>query len=145
MGKYDDIINLPYNGSKTRPRMSREARAAQFSPFAAVTGHDAAVIEMARLTDSRIEVGEDLKRVLDEQLQVIHRHIQEQPVVTFTFFRPDDRKEGGAYVTVTGAVHKIDQLNGVVVLQDKTRVPISEILSIEGDILTEWSEWQDCE
>ena len=142
MGKYDDIINLPYNGSKTRPRMSREARAAQFSPFAAVTGHDAAVIEMARLTEARIEVGEDLRRALDDKLQLIYQHIQEHPVATFTFFRPDVRKEGGSYVTVTGAVRNLDQLNGDVVLQDKTRVPICEILSIEGEIFGEWSEWQ---
>lgn len=133
MGKYDDIIDKPYAGSR-RGRMTMKARAAQFSAFAAVTGHDAAVKEMARLTDSRIEVGEDLKRVIDGQLQQILRHIQEQPEVTFTFFRPDERKEGGSYVTVTGTVRNFDQLNGVVVLQDKTRIPICEILSIDSEI-----------
>ena len=97
--KYDDIINLPHPVSKTHPRMSLHDRAAQFSAFAALTGHDAAIKETARLTDERWEIAEDTKEQLNETLQQIAENIDKDITVTFTYFVPDLRKSGGAYVT----------------------------------------------
>lgn len=132
--KYDAIINLPHPTSKKHPRMSMLNRAAQFSPFAALTGYDAAVKETARLTDQRVELDDYQKAALDERLQIIHEHLKDHPEVTFTFFYPDDRKEGGAYISTTGCVKKIDNYEHNVVMEDKQKIPIEEIVSIEGKI-----------
>lgn len=126
--KYGDIINLPHHTSAKRPHMSMLDRAAQFSPFAALTGYDAAVQETARLTERRIELDEYEKSVLDERLQLVQQHLKEQPEVTITYFKPDDRKEGGAYLSVTGNVKKIDNYEKCVIMQDGLRIPIGEIV-----------------
>lgn len=133
-GKYDDIINLPHHESKKHPRMSNEARAAQFAPFAALTGYDDAIKETARLTSKRIEINEELKVILDAKLQIIHDKISSKPEVTFTYFVPDTKKDGGSYVTVVGNVIKIDEFNQKVILENKTEIPISEIVEITGEI-----------
>ena len=133
-GKYDDIINLPHHESKKHPRMSNEARAAQFAPFAALTGYDDAIKETARLTSERIEINEELKAILDAKLQIIHDKISSKPEVTFTYFVPDTKKDGGSYVTVVGNVIKIDEFNQKVILENKTEIPISEIVEITGEI-----------
>ena len=109
-------------------------RAAQFSPFAALTGYDAAVKETARLTDERIELSEDMKNALSDRLQIIEDRIKEHPEIAITYFQPDARKKGGAYLTVTGFVKKIDEFERVVVMTDGTAIPIDEIISIEGQI-----------
>lgn len=132
--KYDDIINLPRHVSKTRPRMKMIDRAAQFSPFAALTGHDAAVKETARLTDRRIELSEDMKITLNDRLQIIADRIKERPEVAITYFEPDAKKKGGAYITANGTIKKIDEHNRTVVMTDGTIVPIDEIISIVGQI-----------
>lgn len=132
--KYDMIINLPHPTSKKHPRMSMLNRAAQFSPFAALTGYDAAVKETARLTDQRVELDEYQKAALDERLQIIQEHLQERPEVSLTYFQPDERKAGGAYLTITGAVKKIDVYECCVVMMDKTTIPIYEIVGIEGEL-----------
>ena len=132
--EYDDIINLPHHVSKTRPHMKAIDRAAQFSPFAALTGYDAAVKETARLTDERIELSEDMKNALSDRLQIIEDRIKEHPEIAITYFQPDARKKGGAYLTVTGFVKKIDEFERVVVMTDGTAIPIDEIISIEGQI-----------
>ena len=134
-GKYDDIINLPHHESKKHPRMSKEARAAQFAPFAALTGYDDAIKETARLTSERIEINEELKVILDAKLQIIHDRVSAKPEVTFTYFVPDTKKDGGEYVTVIGNVIKIDEFNQKVILENKTEIPISEIVEITGEIL----------
>ena len=108
-GRYDDIINLPHHVSTKHPHMAPIDRAAQFSPFAALTGHDEAIKETARLTDERMELDENRKELLDARLQLLREHLGEKPTVTFTFFEPDERKSGGAYVTVTGSVKKIEE------------------------------------
>lgn len=136
-GKYDDIINLPYHESKKHPRMSNEARAAQFAPFAALTGYDDAIKETARLTSERIEINEELKVILDAKLQIIHDKVSAKPEVTFTYFVPDTKKDGGEYVTVMGNVIKIDEFNQKVILENKAEIPISEIVEITGEILKE--------
>lgn len=132
--KYDDIINLPHHTSSKRPRMAMIDRAAQFSPFAALTGYDAAVKETARLTDRRIEPDEYEKAVLDEQLRLIREHVKEQPEVTVTYFQPDERKSGGVYLSVTGGIKQIDDYERTVVLSDGFRIPLNEIIRLEGEL-----------
>lgn len=127
---YDDIINLPNPTLKKHPRMSLYDRAAQFSPFAALTGHDAAIQETARLTDEKMELDDDTLNRLNEQLNIIRNHIGTNESVSITYFVPDDRKSGGAYVTHSGTVKKIDEYERVVVMSDKTRIPIEQISEI---------------
>ena len=129
--KYADIIHLPHHRSLTRPPMSNYDRAAQFSPFAALTGYDAAVAETARLTDSRIELTEDEKQLLDEKLHLLLDMADHPPTVRITRFIPDERKAGGSYETVTCRVASVDTYEGCVVLTDKRRIPIADISDIE--------------
>lgn len=131
--RYDDIINLPHPTSEKHPRMSLYDRAAQFSPFAALTGHDAAIKETARLTDERWEIAEDTKEQLNETLQQIAENIDKDITVTFTYFVPDLRKSGGAYVTVTGSVKKIDEYEHKILLKDGTEIPMEQIKEIEPE------------
>ena len=128
---YADIIDLPHHVSKRHPQMPMEKRAAQFSPFAAMVGHDAAIRETARLTEERLELSEDEKAVIDGKLQMIKAHIKEQPEVTVTYFQPDEKKSGGAYVTVTGPVKKIDEQGRLLILQNETTIHISDIIDIQ--------------
>lgn len=130
-GKYDSIINLPHHVSSKHPPMPMGDRAAQFSPFAALTGHEAAVKETARLTESKVDLSEDAKGYLSEQLNLIQARLAEAPQVSITYFVPDAKKAGGAYVTYTGIVKKIDEFERTVVMHDKTVVSIDDILEIE--------------
>jgi len=107
---YADIINLPRHISVRHPQMSMDKRAAQFSPFAAMVGHDAAIRETARLTEEQLELSEDEKDIIDGKLQWIQEHIKEQPEITVTYFKPDEKKNGGAYVTVTDSAKRIDDI-----------------------------------
>ena len=132
---YEDIINLPHHTSKKHPRMSLEARSAQFAPFAALTGYDEVLIETARLTNERIEIDETIKVIIDSKLQIIKEHIKEMPLITFMYFVPDSKKYGGKYVTVAGNVKKIDEYRNVLVLENKTEIPIKEIIDIKGAIV----------
>jgi len=136
-GQYDDIIGLLHHVSSTRPQMSLSDRAAQFSPFAALTGYDAAVKETARLTSSRIDLDDYAKESLNEKLLLIEERIQSDPQIIITYFMPDDRKSGGAYVSVTGIVKKIDDYEHIVVMRDGKKIPINEIAEIEGDLFAE--------
>lgn len=112
--------------------MSMEDRAAQFSPFAALTGYDAAIAETARLTDQRVELDEYERQALNEKLQFISEHLNEPPKVSITYFLPDARKDGGEYVTVTGNVKKIDDYEHKIVLMDGTRILMEDMIGIEG-------------
>ncbi|QNO13293.1 hypothetical protein HYG86_00105 [Alkalicella caledoniensis] len=132
--KYHDIINLPRHVSTKRPPMTAINRAAQFSPFAALTGHDAAIKETARLTDQRVELDEYTKDILNHRLQILADSINEHPEMAITYFQPDAKKSGGAYVTATGRAKKIDIYERVVIMTDATVIPIDEIISIEGQI-----------
>lgn len=129
-GEYDDIINLPHRVSKKHPHMSLQARAAQFAPFAALTGYDEQVKETARLTNERKELADGLKMILDEKIQTIKRNIYERPEVTITYFVPDARKQGGKYVETTGKVVKIDEFTHHIIFENKTEIPINEIIEI---------------
>ncbi len=133
-GAYDDIINLPHHVSATRLHMAAIDRAAQFSPFAALTGYDAAIKETARLTDERIELDEYSKDALREGLQIFADRIQEHPEIAITYFQPDAKKDGGAYVTAAGTAKKIDEYQRIVVMSDGTVIPIDYIISMDGEM-----------
>lgn len=130
--EYDDIINLPRHISKTRPKMSAIDRAAQFSPFAALTGHNAAIEETARLTEERVELDEYMKAALNNKLQIIGAKLKEKPEVSITYFIPDEMKEGGSYITVTARIKKIDEYEGLLIMTNDIEIPIDEIIKIEG-------------
>ena len=131
MGKYDDIIHLPHHVSNTRAHMPMLDRAAQFMPFRALTGYEDAVHETARHTDEKIELTEDEKTVLDVKLQRLADDLADQPLVTLTWFQPDKRKAGGAYVTTTGQVKKIDDFEGALILLSGESIPVEDILDIQ--------------
>lgn len=137
MGKYDDIIDLPHHISKKHPQMSLEARAAQFAPFAALTGYDDAVKETARLTNERIDLDDEAKMRLDAKLQVIREQLSEKPLVTITYFVPDARKDGGKYITTAGNVKKIDDYKHLIILDNGVEIPIDEIIDIALNNSTE--------
>lgn len=129
-GNYDDIIALPHPEPRTHPRMSLHDRAAQFSPFAALTGHSAAIAETGRLTDSRITLDESEMARVDAALQRLRELLPQEPVASITYFVPDERKAGGSYQTVTGTVRRIDTVNGVLLLTDRREIPIADIFDI---------------
>ena len=125
---YADIIDLPHHVSKRHPQMPMEKRVAQFSPFTAVSDHDEAIHETSRFTEEQLELSEDEITVIDRNLQWLREHIKEQPEVTITYFKPDETKNGGAYVTVTGSARKIDA--GGLILHNGTVIPIEDVISV---------------
>lgn len=129
--KYDDIIGLSRPVSRVKRPMSAAERAAQFSPFAALTGFEAVIDETARYTASRGELSEDEKALLNEKLMLLQDALTEMPEARFEFFRPDERKEGGEYVSVTGRVKRIDSLARCLLLQSGEAIAIDDIYSIE--------------
>ena len=122
-GKYDEIMGLPHHVSKTRPQMPMSDRAAQFAPFAALTGYDSAIKETGRLTDERIELDEGALTALNMRYQLLMDALDEEPEVEITYFKPDERKAGGAYVT-----------ERLITMQDGTKIPMDDILSIDGEL-----------
>jgi len=132
-GAYDDIIRLPHPTSERHPRMPISERAAQFSPFAALTGHSAAIAETARVTGRRIEPDEDEKAALDRKLRRLAERAEERPEATVTWFLPDERKDGGSYVTVTGRLKRIDSAGRRLILTDGTAIPMDDVLDIESE------------
>ena len=133
-GPYDDIINLPHPTSKRHPRMSIRDRAAIFSPFAALSGHGTAIAETARLTELKIELDEDAKAELDRRQAVLLEHMDEQPEISVTWFQPDARKDGGAYLTITGRLKKFRELERLLILADGTEIPLEDVVALESDI-----------
>ena len=130
--KYDDIINMPHHVSTTHPQMPLHDRAAQFSPFAALTGHEDAIKETARLTDEWMEPDDDRKSELNGKLQELLARIGEKPPVTVTYFIPDEQKAGGTYVTVTGKLKKINEYDRMLVLEDGLTIACDRICDIEN-------------
>lgn len=131
--RYDAILHLPHHVSQAHPRMSRLERAAQFSPFAALTGYEDAVQETARLTDCQRELAEDEKALLEHRLKQVQAALDagQTPVAAITWFRPDTKKQGGAYVTTKAAVKRIDELERAVVLTNGERIAVEAIVGIE--------------
>ena len=132
-GKYDEIMNLPRHVSKTRPQMPMSDRAAQFSPFAALTGHDEAIAETARLTDEMVQLDPNAVEILNDKLCRISESTDTEPTVTITYFVPDEKKSGGAYVSRTGTVKKIDEYEHKVIFTDRTSIAVDSIRDIEID------------
>ena len=128
---YSDIINLPHHVSHNHPQMPMEARAAQFAPFAALTGYDAVIHETARQTDKQVELeeydNERLNRIFSELMDSLEEH----PMVTVSYFKPDEHKAGGAYVTVTGQLKKIDTYEQIMKMEDGTVIPIGSIMDLQ--------------
>ena len=135
-GKYDEIMGLPHHISKTRPQMPMSDRAAQFAPFAALTGYDAAIKKTGRLTDERIELDVEALSALDMKYQLLMEALDEAPEVTITYFQPDERKAGGKYLTATGAVKKVDDFERRITMQDGTKIPMDDVLSIDGELFS---------
>lgn len=131
MSKYDDIINLPHHVSETRTPMPMENRAAQFAPFAALTGHDDAIAETARLTSAKHELSPAESVKLSRKLLYA---LEKEAVVTITHFQPDSHKQGGSYRQITGKIKKISQQENLLILTDRRAVPLPDILNIEGPI-----------
>jgi len=136
MGKFDDIINREYVKSPTRRHMTMVERAAQFGAFKAVVGHEDALHETARLTDEKMELDEYTKVELNEKLQVL-ANAEEPEEVSVTYFIQDEKKSGGAYVTKTGIVTKVREYERDVVMDDRTEIPIDDIIAIEGNQFNE--------
>ena len=133
-GDYNDIIYLPHHVSPNRPQMSMRDRAAQFSPFAALTGYDAAIRETARLTQEKVELDEQELAVLDRKFQLLLEQLGQCPQVTITWFVPDELKQGGRYLTITDVVKKVDAAARFVLLQNAGRICMDDIVEIEGEL-----------
>lgn len=136
MKDYCDIINLPHHVSKNRPQMSMHDRAAQFAPFAALTGYDDAVKETARQTNQKIELLDEQVAILNEKILLLNEKIKDNPEITITYFIPDKKKEGGAYITIKGIVKKIDEYNKLITMQDDRKIKMDDIFDIQGDIFS---------
>lgn len=133
---YDDIIHLSHPVSAKHPQMPVADRAAQFSPFAALTGHDAAIKEAARLTDERIELDEEKKLRLDDKLKIVQEMLTEQPELLVTYFQADNSKSGGSYLTVRGCIKKINVYEQILVLTEGLLIPIGDIYELEGKVFS---------
>lgn len=131
MGKYDDILNLPHHVSNTRPHISMHDRAAQFSPFAALTGYDDTVRETARLTDERLELTADRITDLNQKITFLNEHTEKRPEITVEYFIPDEKKSGGKYVTLSGKFRRIDEYNHNMVFTSGEEIPLNDIFEIE--------------
>lgn len=131
--RYADMYDLPHHQSPTRPHMSMQDRAAQFSPFAALSGYDEAVKEVERLTEKRRILSDDEKVRLDRKLQIVAQTMGSGALYAFTYFIPDERKDGGAYVRYEGRVSRINSLEHILVLDDGT---VIEIVEIESELFT---------
>lgn len=137
MKDYSKIISLPHHQSATHKRMSNYDRAAQFAPFAALTGHDEAIKETARLTDDCIEMGEDRLGVLSAKIQLLIDKLSEQPEITVVYFVPDERKSGGSYAEKTGVVRIIDEYERKLVFYDSDKILIDRVADFKGEIFSQ--------
>lgn len=132
--KYNDIINLPHHVSKRHPQLNRASYAAQFSPFAALSGYDGIVSEAARFTDERVELGDKENDILNAKLQVIGDHIKEYPEIKVTYFVKDKKKSGGAYLQRNASIKRIDDVERIMYFTDGTNLPIDDITDMQGEI-----------
>ena len=130
MNKYDDIIDLPHHVSKTRKPMSLYNRAAQFAPFAALTGYDDAIEETARLTETKVELSDELKNDLNQKINFIKNNIKVHPEITIKYFVRDNKKSGGIYKSLTSIIKKVDDFNKCLIFADNTNVYFDDIISI---------------
>lgn len=143
MNPYEDIMNLPHHVSATRPRMPMRDRAAQFSPFAALTGYGDAIGETTRITDEKIELDESRQAILEMKQHLLINMEKEQPEITITYFRKDEKKAGGRYLTVTGRLKRIDEYEHTLNLTDGVRIPMEDIFDIAGEVFREFMDFYD--
>lgn len=127
---YSDIINLPHHVSRNHPQMPMEARAAQFAPFAALTGYDAVIHETARLTDKQVELEEYDNERLNRKFAELMDNFDNHPEITVSYFKPDERKAGGSYTTASGTIKKFDSYEHMLQMDDGTKIPIANIMDI---------------
>lgn len=135
--RYDDIIHLPRFVSQGRKHMSMHDRAAQFAPFAALSGYDDSIRETARLTDTEAELSESALADLDRKLRIIADHIREKPLVTIRYFIEDEKKEGGRYENITFNAVSVDAVNRQLTAADKQRYQIDHIADIDSELIRE--------
>ena len=131
---YEDIVDLPPHISKKHPQPTMLERAARFAPFAAITGYEEMVLEEARITEERIDLDEGTLSILNEKLNVIQEFIDEEPEVKITYFEPDKKKSGGAYIDITGTVKRIDEYECLVIMTDGKKIRIEDIYGLESDL-----------
>ena len=136
--KYSDIIDMPHHQSTRRSHMSLHDRAAQFAPFAALSGYDDEISETARLTDRKLELSEEEEQILNDRIHMLNDSIKKQPEVRIVYFVPDERKSGGAYVTTVGNVRRVDELEGVIIFTDGTKIDIADIYSIDSELFASY-------
>lgn len=129
--KYQDIINLPHHQSANRPHMSLHDRAAQFAPFAALRGYDDEISETARLTDRQLELNDEQIESINQQIHLIIENIKSVPMAKITYFVPDDKKEGGKYITIEANIRRIDEVQKQIILANGDCIEISKLFSIE--------------
>ena len=141
MGNYDDIINIPYSGSKRPGAMSMHQRAAQFAAFAALVGHDSMIAETARLTDEELEIADETIADLNRKMNCLKMTLHQRPAVTITYFLADERKSGGEYRTATGIIRKIDDYANIIVMEDGTTIPLQHILDLDSEIISQMEEF----
>ena len=132
--RYDDMIDLPHHVSTKRPQMSLYDRAAQFSAFKALTGYEDCVTEAARLTGERIELDDASLSLLNAKIQILQDEIKTCPEISVTYFVPDKKKAGGEYVTVTGSVRRVDEVERTIIFTDKRIIQIDDIINMEGEV-----------
>ena len=133
-------MGLPHHVSKTRPQMPMSDRAAQFAPFAALTGYDSAIKETGRLTNERIELDEDALTALNVKYQFLMDALDEEPEIKITYFKPDERKAGGEYISAIGAVKKVDDFERLITMQDGTRIPMDDVYDMSISVITNENE-----
>ena len=131
---YEDIIDLPRPVSKKHPQPSMMDRAARFAPFAAITNYEEMVLEEARVTENRVLLDENELTLLNEKLNIIQEFLEKSPEITVTYFEPDKRKSGGAYISITGIVKRIDQYERNLVMCDNKKIRIDDIYKLESDL-----------
>ena len=131
---YEDIINLPPHISKKHPQPTMMDRAARFAPFAAITGYEEMVLEEARITEERIDLDEGTLSILNEKLNMIQEFIDEKPEIKITYFEPDKKKSGGAYIDITGTVKRIDEYEHLVIMTDGKKIRVEDIYDLESDL-----------
>ena len=135
MSPYEDIINLPHHVSPKRSPMSMQDRAAQFSPFAALTGFEDAIVETGRITDTKMELGDELRELLDRKQRRLQIVIADRPEITVTYFVPDEKKVGGTYISVSGRLKQVDEYARELVFTDGKKIPLGDVADIQSDCL----------
>jgi hypothetical protein len=131
--EYSDIFDRPHHVSSKRPQMSRSNRAAQFSPFAALTGYDSLVAESARVTDQKVKLSDEEYEVLNKRLNYLQDHLSELPIIQVLYFEPDKKKSGGSYVEFSGTIRRVRQHEGLLLTTTSIEIPFESIAELSGD------------